>query len=165
VQSAGNAENLDFLTGLRNRFYLSENKDEIEKKKNVGITYIDITHLKNTNKHHGRAAGDKLIKQVTDMLRSHYKNSTIFRMSGDEFVVITENCTKSDFLKLSEMGDDLFGSNKLAEIGYKFYETIDNLKDCIKQCENLMYKRKEDKNAAARAVTEVTPEVVSVSAL
>jgi GGDEF domain-containing protein len=121
--------------------------------------------LKNTNKHHGRAAGDKLIKQVTDMLRSHYKNSTIFRMSGDEFVVITENCTKSDFLKLSEMGDDLFGSNKLAEIGYKFYETIDNLKDCIKQCENLMYKRKEDKNAAARAVTEVTPEVVSVSAL
>ncbi len=134
---------LDSLTGFYNRFHLSEFQNEISKKPNIGITYIDINHLKATNTKLGRQEGDKLIIKLSDMMRKHYKKSKIYRMSGDEFVIITEDCNAGEFEKLSEEGKNIFGNNNLAAVGYKFYEKIEDLKDCISQCELLMNKHKE----------------------
>ncbi|MGM9937207.1 MAG: diguanylate cyclase domain-containing protein [Candidatus Ornithomonoglobus sp.] len=133
----------DSLTGFYSRFYLDECRNEISQKENVGITYLDINHLKAVNLKSGRKAGDALIKRVSNMLRSHYKNSMIFRFSGDEFIVITENCAEGDFIRLSENGRKIFGADSIALTGYKFYRKIENLKDCIDQCRSLMENQKK----------------------
>jgi diguanylate cyclase (GGDEF)-like protein len=134
--------NCDCLTGFFNRFYLNELYDDIARKANVGITFLDINNLKVTNDTMGHEAGDRLIIKVSEMLRIHYGDSLIFRMGGDEFLVITEGCTRDGFLRLSAEGRALFGKDNLAATGYQFYETLENLRESIKYCDQLMYEQK-----------------------
>jgi GGDEF domain-containing protein len=73
---------------------------------------------------------------------NHYKNSMIFRIGGDEFVIITEGVSEDEFIKMSKEGKKLFEKDNLAAIGYRFYRKIDNLDYCIHQCDELMYSQK-----------------------
>lgn len=134
--------NCDYLTGFFNRFYLNELYADISGKANVGITFLDINNLKTTNDTKGHAAGDELIIRVSEMLRSHYRDSMIFRMGGDEFLVITEGCTRDEFMKISEEGKALFEKDKLVAMGYHFYEIVEDLKESIQYCDQLMYEQK-----------------------
>jgi diguanylate cyclase (GGDEF)-like protein len=134
--------NCDYLTGFFNRFYLNEMYREISEKENIGITFLDINNLKITNDTKGHAAGDELIIRVSGMLRSHYGDSMIFRMGGDEFLIITEGCTRDEFMRLSAEGKALFEKDSLAAMGYQFYETLENLRESIQCCDQLMYEQK-----------------------
>jgi GGDEF domain-containing protein len=135
----------DVLTGFYNRFYLNEFQNEISKKENVGITYLDVNDLKRTNEEFGHRAGDELIKKMADVVRGHYGNSMIFRLDGDEFLIITEKCVEDEFKKLSEDGQRLLKEDNLATVGYKFYEKIDDLKDSIAHCKDIMSENKRQR--------------------
>jgi diguanylate cyclase (GGDEF)-like protein len=135
--------NCDYLTGFYNRFYLKELYDEISKKTNIGITFLDINNLKITNDTIGHAAGDKLIIRTSDMMRTHYKDSIIFRVGGDEFVIVTIGKNYDEFMELSREGQALFENDNLAAVGYHFYEKISDLKACIDECDCLMYEQKK----------------------
>lgn len=149
--------NCDYLTGFYNRFYLNELQAEIEKKVNVGITFLDINNLKVTNDTLGHAAGDELILRFSNILRSHYDDSMIFRMGGDEFVIITERRTKDDFIKLSEEGKEIFEKDNLAAMGFHFYEKIENLKESIDQCDRMMYEHKRCMKSSSPMKEERNP--------
>lgn len=135
--------NYDCLTGFYNRFYLNELYDDISQKEKIGITFLDINNLKVTNDTLGHAAGDELIVRISDMIRSYYKDSLIFRVGGDEFVIITIGYDKERFLRLSEESMAAFENGNLAAVGYCFYEKVENLKECINQCDALMYEQKK----------------------
>jgi diguanylate cyclase (GGDEF)-like protein len=135
--------NYDFLTDFYNRFYLKELSAEISRKENVGITFLDINNLKETNDNYGHAAGDRLIRRVADTLRSSYKDSLFFRMGGDEFLVITIGQDEEKFLDMSDRNRKLFEEQSLAALGYHFYEKIEDLQACIEECDALMYERKK----------------------
>jgi diguanylate cyclase (GGDEF)-like protein len=91
----------------------------------------------------GHSAGDELIMRVSAMIRSLYENSLIFRIGGDEFLIITIGQDKDSFISLSEKSKTQFESEGLAALGYCFYERVDNLTQCIKECDSLMYKHKK----------------------
>jgi diguanylate cyclase (GGDEF)-like protein len=139
--------NCDYLTGFYNRFYLKEIEPSLAQKENIGITFIDINNLKYTNDCKGHDAGDELIRRISEMIRSHYSGSMIFRIGGDEFVIITEGLTQDDFLSLSQAGRTLFNSTNLAAIGYHFYRRINDLSECIQQCDQTMYEHKRQMKA------------------
>jgi diguanylate cyclase (GGDEF)-like protein len=136
--------NHDYLTGFYNRFFFRERYDEFSEREKLGVTYLDINNLKRTNDTLGHDAGDKLIVRVSNMIRSVYGNSFVFRMGGDEFLIITPDMEERQFAALSRKGEDVFGEDNLAAIGYSFYRKNEDLRDCIQRCDSCMYKRKAE---------------------
>jgi diguanylate cyclase (GGDEF)-like protein len=134
--------NIDALTGFYNRFYINEYLNELSENENVGITYFKINNLREVNAKQGHKKGDELIIRVSSMMRTHYKNSLIFRLDGDEFVIMTESCTEEGFTEMSEKCKKLFAREKLATVGYKYYDSIDNLNSSIEHCKELMNEQK-----------------------
>ena len=57
--------------------------------RDVVIVYTDMDGLKNINDTQGHSQGDAAIKEVTEILRSTFRESDILaRIGGDEFVIL-----------------------------------------------------------------------------
>jgi diguanylate cyclase (GGDEF)-like protein len=134
--------NSDFLTGFYNRFYLNEMHGVFVNKLNVGITFLDINNLKRTNDTYGHSAGDELIVKVAGMIKSHYKDSIVFRIGSDEFLIVTEDCSRDKFMQISALAQAHFEEENIAAIGYKYYDKIEDLRKCVDECDELMYDEK-----------------------
>jgi len=89
----------DALTGLNNRNHLEKLILSLQesKTKNVGIIMGDVNGLKITNDAFGHAFGDRLLKEISIILKvSTPKDSTIVRWGGDEFVLVIENTNQNE---------------------------------------------------------------------
>lgn len=99
--------NRDALTGIRNkRGYDTEiqrvNKEIVGGKTEVGIVMVDMNGLKQINDSYGHEKGDRVICNLCDVICSIFKRSPVFRVGGDEFVVVVEN---QDFRNLDKNVD------------------------------------------------------------
>lgn len=86
---------LDALTGIRNHTAYNEMVQELdaglkERSRSVALLVADINYLKETNDHYGHETGNDLIIHITRLLCNTFKHSPVFRIGGDEFVVILE---------------------------------------------------------------------------
>lgn len=85
----------DTLTGLANRRTV-ELQLEMRVKRGEPFTaiYIDLNGFKKINDTYGHAAGDELLRQVGERLRTAFRRGdTIGRWGGDEFVAFVEGGT------------------------------------------------------------------------
>lgn len=85
----------DYLTGLYNRRRLSQKlKEKINKMHNTklfGGYMIDVNYFKSINDELGHAYGDKILKDVSDILLGLVSNSDLVaRYGGDEFIIIKD---------------------------------------------------------------------------
>ena len=91
----------DLLTGVLNRNAMNnrilENDSTNPIKTPFGVFFIDVNGLKTTNDSRGHQAGDTLLKDVADTLKEIFPEYEIYRVGGDEFLVITPGCLKSTF--------------------------------------------------------------------
>ncbi|WP_291326249.1 diguanylate cyclase [Desulfovibrio sp. UCD-KL4C] len=96
----------DELTGAGNRRAgMQILKYQIEQSKRynqkLSIAMIDVDYFKLVNDEHGHAAGDSVLRHLSSCLKySFRKNDSIFRLGGDEFLVIfpqteLKNCVKA----------------------------------------------------------------------
>lgn len=136
--------NVDELTGLYNRNKYMEVLREIrDKKENVGILYIDLNGLKQINDRFGHEKGDAFIKDTVEFLKKYFVKN-IYRIGGDEFVVLLRRKPKQDFGDLlMQFKEDLKrheGSLNLS-FGEEYCEN-GNVDDCIKHADELMFTRK-----------------------
>lgn len=87
----------DEMTGVFNRRYAYEimaRQISLSRRENTGfiICYIDIDNLKKINDTYGHSEGDALIITVTRTLREAIRDTDyLFRMGGDEFMIIFPN--------------------------------------------------------------------------
>lgn len=92
--------NTDSLTGLKNRSSYDTDLKNIENSsiiKDIGFISIDLNNLKLVNDHLGHAAGDEYISCVAASLaKANTGNHAIYRIGGDEFVVLTNSSTVSE---------------------------------------------------------------------
>lgn len=143
----------DFLTGLNNRFSLYKYLDEI-KDENIYLIIGDINKFKKINDDHGHDEGDKILKVVSEALKSVGKNNNklfISRYGGDEFVFVystyDENQVKKIIKELDcsvqakcyETGYDISMS-----FGYSEYDKSD-FKKSFKEADKNMYEVKKGK--------------------
>ncbi|MCR5482057.1 MAG: GGDEF domain-containing protein [Clostridia bacterium] len=85
--------NYDQMTGLKNRRAFSEEYKRLSEKlpEDICIIMADLNGLKETNDTYGHNAGDELIIGAAECLSSAFENnSSIYRIGGDEFCVITK---------------------------------------------------------------------------
>ena len=90
---------IDLLTGVRNRNLMNNRVDEFTaenyvKPKSLGIVFADLNGLKRINDEKGHEAGDLLIRRAAGFLKSVFDEDEIYRAGGDEFMIISENCTQ-----------------------------------------------------------------------
>ena len=85
----------DSLTNLPNRFYGEEQFTLSliacdQNKNELALLFIDLDNFKPVNDALGHAAGDKLLIQLTQRLKSKLKpNQYLIRFGGDEFLVLS----------------------------------------------------------------------------
>lgn len=80
---------------LQHRAYIQELVAGMISDKGSGdkmaIAFIDLDNFKRVNDIYGHAAGDALLKEVADRVRSQIRPTDIFgRISGDEFVIVLD---------------------------------------------------------------------------
>ena len=86
---------LDALTNVQNKRAYYQKTDQLnEAIKNgtaaFGIVMIDLNDLKMINDTFGHEKGDVSIKTLCKILNSVFVHSSVFRIGGDEFVIIPE---------------------------------------------------------------------------
>ncbi len=84
----------DELTGCYNRAHLERVKDMYELQDSVYIIFIDVNNLKRMNDTFGHEAGDTLIRSAARKLNTWSTYGDVYRMGGDEFMVVITNKTK-----------------------------------------------------------------------
>lgn len=97
--------NRDSLTGLRNttsyKKWVAEFDREIASRTaNFGVIVFDVNRLKETNDVYGHDKGDKLIVSVAKVISDVFKRSPVFRIGGDEFLVVLQHGDLEDCEKL-----------------------------------------------------------------
>lgn len=93
---------IDELSGLYNRRHFYETLNTSIKRRDhslsCGITdtfcliALDIDHFKAVNDNHGHANGDEAIRHIGNILSANCRSSdTVFRIGGDEYVILLLN--------------------------------------------------------------------------
>ena len=92
----------DALTGLPNRKYCFEVIDDrIQSGLPFSVILFDVVNFKQVNDAMGHFCGDQLLIQIGQRLQDALEdNDKIFRVGGDEFVIITASATEEDGKKL-----------------------------------------------------------------
>ena len=109
---------IDNLTGLGNRALLVEQWERClgrssRSMRKTGVLLIDINKFKQVNDVYGHNAGDILLKDVAERLKTFVrKNDLVIRLGGDEFVVVLENIrTKAEVDALRDLLMTKFGGH------------------------------------------------------
>lgn len=89
----------DMMTGLMNRNSYLETlrRVRVDIFSSIGVLTADINGLKNINEENGMPFGDHVVKDISRMLVKYFGKETVFRLEGDEFVVLSLDVTRDMF--------------------------------------------------------------------
>ena len=98
----------DPLTGLVNRREFEQRlAHAVVGSKSRGaqraLCYIDLDRFKIVNDTVGHAAGDELLRQITNLLLENIRDrDTLARLGGDEFGLLLDNCPQDKAVEIAE---------------------------------------------------------------
>ena len=160
--------NRDSLTGVQSKTaydaFVSFLNEQIEKGKatTFGLAMIDLNCLKDTNDNYGHDAGDAALIKLAHTICLVFKHSPVYRVGGDEFVVVlrNEDFAKHDALieEFKERMNDIYSNKNLqiqeriaAAIGYSEYykEKDKSVDDIFKRADKEMYSNKRKMKEAS----------------
>lgn len=143
----------DTLTGLYNRRYFEEKLVELNKEDFLPLTIIlgDIDFLKRTNDNYGHPIGDKLLTDISNILKiCCNKKFIVFRIGGDEFGIIFSNSKEDEVKELINKIQTTALEYKCIyytpsiSIGYSTKLSLDkDLTMVIKEADTMLYERKK----------------------
>lgn len=133
----------DALTGLGNRNAFTDKMDSLAPEKNVGLIFCDVNGLKRINDSQGHKAGDRLLMDFARLLRVYFPQDSLFRISGDEFVVVLPNHSASEFKTVAErLERALQDRGRLASMGAS-YGPGEEASPLLREAEEIMYRSKQ----------------------
>ncbi|RKM55356.1 GGDEF domain-containing protein [Butyrivibrio sp. CB08] len=155
--------NTDSMTGVRNKHAYMETEAQVNSWIREGavdklaLVACDINGLKYVNDTKGHAAGDQLIKSACDMICDIFVHGSVYRIGGDEFVVLlsgkgydTREETIASFNRVVE--ENIKKDDVVVSIGYSTLQPEDErLHDIFERADQMMYARKKElKSMGAR---------------
>lgn len=137
----------DDLTGLLNQnsylAYIAESKEK--NLKSAGVISADINGLKNFNQEFGREYGDEVVIRVGEILEEYFRSGDVYRLPGDEYLVIVENIAYEKFIKgvhgAHQKLDNI--SLGLVTLGYAWEKMNINIEDMVSASEHMMQEEKK----------------------
>ena len=153
LAQAQNRASVDALTGVRNRHAFLAAEEELDsciatrRAPAFAITMLDVNELKKVNDTEGHAAGDQLIRDACKVICDIFDHSPVFRIGGDEFVVISQG---SDFEHIDELVARIAEHNKEAKrsggpvvaCGMSKYDDDDSATEVFERADHAMYEDK-----------------------
>jgi diguanylate cyclase (GGDEF)-like protein len=150
------AFSIDEVTGAHRRDAgLVELRREMVRAKRtkqpLALAFIDVDDLKGTNDSLGHAAGDRLLRETADCIRTYLRSyDLIIRFGGDEFL-----CALLD-MNVAEATErfSLVSANLAATcqasvtVGLAELETEDALEDLIARADEAMYRERQQSRSA-----------------
>jgi len=141
---------IDDLTGAFNRGPgLADLTREIARARRTGkpltVAFVDVDNLKTRNDTQGHAAGDRLLREAADKMRSHFRPyDLLIRYGGDEFVYVLYDMDAADALdRFSKVNDDLAVSqNASLTAGVAVLTGADEPEDLVRRADAEMYREK-----------------------
>ncbi len=141
----------DLLTGVMNRNAMNNRIMDHDNginmiKKPYGIFFIDVNGLKTVNDTNGHIAGDNLLKDVAVTMKEHFEKGEIYRVGGDEFMVITEAVSVREFDDLEKkLRKDCERSGRAHyAVGSCYSDETDDIKKAMQIADTRMYEDKEN---------------------
>lgn len=103
--------NRDALTGLKNKHAYIQKENELDtqiasdKPPAFSVIVCDVNGLKQINDTKGHVAGDEYIRQAGKLLCEIFSHSPVYRIGGDEFVILL---TERDYRNREALMQQLF---------------------------------------------------------
>jgi len=151
---------LDYLTKLNNRkeidSILETNELFFKRYKDTfSLILLDIDDFKNVNDVHGHLVGDKVLIDISEILKKNTRKVDIVgRWGGEEFVIICPKTKEEEAFKIAEKLRTKIERNKLniaeyktASFGISSYKENDSILKLLERADKAMYhSKKEGKN-------------------
>ncbi|MCR5144836.1 MAG: GGDEF domain-containing protein [Lachnospiraceae bacterium] len=138
------ASYVDYLTGLKNRRAFEETVEKNKKYKNKVAIFCDLNSLKYVNDNLGHSAGDQLITKFSNILQENFPDGKLFRISGDEFVVLLkEPAIKGIDDRMSGFKKNIEEDGRIVAVGYA-YGLDEDLMKIVRNAEKYMYRDKAE---------------------
>ena len=149
--------NRDSLTGLRNTTsyaaWIAQFDAKIEcEQVDFGVIMLDLNDLKKTNDAYGHEMGDKLIVTAAKIISDVFKRSPVFRIGGDEFLVVLQGADLANREELIELLASTCESTYIADtrepvriaLGVSLFERGKDMRfaDVFKRADSAMYENK-----------------------
>ena len=115
----------DSMTGVKNKTAYDEMAKKIEEKMRTeqpefAVVVFDINGLKQVNDNFGHDFGDILIIDCSKLICKSFKRSPVYRIGGDEFVVILENDDLEHYQeRLEDFQREIEEANRTSNVGFK----------------------------------------------
>lgn len=155
-QNAVRVANQDPLTGVKSKHAYIEEEERVNKliRENIAgafaLAVCDINGLKKVNDNYGHTAGDKYIKDACNKICRIFKHSPVYRIGGDEFVVIlreTDYRNRDDLIAEMDLQNIASRNRGEATIAFGIAEynaDKDNfVSDVFDRADRIMYERKD----------------------
>lgn len=122
----------------------------------VGVIFADVNGLKYINDTFGHDSGTFLIRMVSDLIKEVLGslNYQLFRIGGDEFVVILPGCSQNQVWVLEQKLKESLANTTvphfpkvLAAVGSAWQERVQKLEDVVAQADHKMYEHKRELKA------------------
>jgi diguanylate cyclase (GGDEF)-like protein/PAS domain S-box-containing protein len=139
------ASRSDAMTGVFNRNALIEKTDELEQNHiSAGVIFADVNGLKQINDRGGHAAGDDILCQAATLLSSHFDRDNVYRMGGDEFVVVLPMIREETFAHTRRRFLNAMDNNPKFRMAVGFAWTSDSkgIEGTIRAADKRMYDNK-----------------------
>lgn len=158
-----NIANNDIVTGLNNRLCYHNDLNLFSKNKyeSFTIVYIDVNGLHEINNHLGHQAGDQMLIAVADALKQIFDDDHLYRIGGDEFVVLRLNKKKEEVdIKIVELRTILQAQNYEISIGVAYqkdeesFNSVEKRAEINMQVDKQRYYERNNKDRRMRGINK-----------
>lgn len=136
----------DSLTGVRNRNAYNQMIKSLEEDEGpAGVVYIDVNDMKGLNDRFGHAFGDHILADLSERIAAYFKRDDIYRIDGDEFVVICMEGTRVQLAgKVQSLLCDVREQREYCvSVGYQWSEKRSDIRNLIAASDRMMYEDKK----------------------
>mgnify|MGYP000562147076 FL=1 len=137
----------DSLTGLLNRNAYDSDVEQL-RSADIGAVvcvYADMIGLHEVNNHLGHKQGSRMLCEFADAARTFFGDDRLYRIGGDEFVIISSAHTEAQTRKqLNYMRERLHTQGCEISVGVASSESTSDLPKIIEQAENEMRREKKE---------------------
>ena len=154
LTAARNEANKDALTGVKSKHAYIDVEDEINRHiedhtiREFAVAVFDLNGLKHINDTFGHKVGDEYIKKGCAEICNIFAHCPVFRIGGDEFVVIAQGSSYEDIEELMKQIQEKNEENRktggvIVAAGFSRFAGDKNMAAVFERADTNMYENKK----------------------